>query len=61
MDRKKFDYDQIQRDVARHQAAYERYLKATRDIDPAHDISRAEVQVREAATASSEPVKPILD
>jgi uncharacterized protein involved in exopolysaccharide biosynthesis len=58
MDSRKFEYDRIQREVERYQANYERYLRATGDIDPANDIGRANVRVRESASASTRPVKP---
>jgi len=60
MDGRKFEYDRIQREVERYQTYYERYLRATGDIDPASDIGRANVRVRESACASTRPIRPNL-
>jgi len=60
MDSRKFEYDRIQREVERYQTYYERYLRATGDIDPASDIGRASVRIRESAAAPTRPVKPNL-
>jgi capsular exopolysaccharide synthesis family protein len=58
VDRKKFQYDRIQRDLDRFQGEYESYLKASGQIDPVAETAGANVKVREPATLPERPVKP---